>query len=133
MPRKPRLPRLLLLMPALLTTLAACQRPQTASSAAPTRPRTLQTPPAELTLPERLTRYDPKPSGQITSVDKGQLTQLTEAYKQAVAAVAKLNGRIAGWNQWAACQKALFDGLPRPDGCGLTQTPAPASPPAAGK
>ena len=133
MPRRPRRPYL----PAaalLLTILAACQHPQTTSSAAPTRPRTLPMPPVELTLPERLTRYDPRPSGQITSVDKGQLTQLTEAYKQAVAAVAKLNGRIAGWNQWAACQKALFDGLPRPDGCGLAQTPAPgASTPAASK
>ena len=133
MPRKPRLRPLLLLVPLLLTTLAACQRPQTASSVAPTRPRTLPTPPAELTLPERLTRYDPRPSGQITSVDKGQLTQLTEAYKQAVAAVARLNGRIAGWNQWAACQKALFDGLPRPDGCGMTPAPAPAPAPATSK
>ena len=130
MPRKPRRSRQLLGVPLLLMTLAACQRPQTASSAAPTRPRTLPTPPVELTLPERLTRYDPRPSGQITSVDKGQLTQLTEAYKQAVAAVARLNGRIAGWNQWAACQKALFDGLPRPDGCGLASAPPPA---AAGK
>jgi hypothetical protein len=122
-----------LLVPLLLTTLAACQPPRTASSVAPTRPRTLQTPPAELTLPERLTRYDPRPSGQITSVDKGQLTQLTEAYKQAVAAVARLNGRIAGWNQWAACQKALFDGLPRPEGCGLAQTPSSTPSPAASK
>jgi hypothetical protein len=65
----------------------------------------------------------------VTTVDKGQLTQLTELYKQAVAAVARLNGRIAGWNQWAACQKALFDGLPRPDGCAGA---APASPPAQG-
>ena len=126
--RKPRPPHPLVVVPLLLMTLAACQRPQTASSVAPTRPRTLPTPPVELTLPERLTRYDPKPSGQITSVDKGQLTQLTEAYKQAVAAVAKLNGRIAGWNQWAACQKALIDGLPRPGGCGIT--PPPATPPA---
>ena len=134
MPRKPRPPRLLLI-PVLLTTLAACQHPRTASSVGLTRPRTLQMPPAELTLPERLTRYDPKPSGQITSVDKGQLTQLTEAYKQAVAAVARLNGRIAGWNQWAACQKALFDGLPRPDGCGLGPSPAASAPaaPAGGK
>src|SRR5262249_21265968 len=91
MPRKPR-PLHLLLLPLLLTTLAGCRHPRTASSDAPTGPRTLPTPPAELTLPERLTRYDPKPSGQVTSVDKGQLTQLTEAYKQAVAAVAKLNG-----------------------------------------
>ena len=133
MPRKPRLPRQLVVVPLLLMTLAACQRPQTASSVAPTRPRTLPTPPAELTLPERLTRYDPKPSGQITSVDKGQLTQLTEAYKQAVAAVAKLNGRIAGWNQWAACQKAQFDGLPRPEGCGLTPPPGSDKAQAAGK
>jgi hypothetical protein len=125
--RKPRRPRHRALMPVLLLTLAACQHPQTASSVAPSVPRTLQTPPAELTLPERLTRFDPHPSGQVTTVDKGQLTQLTEAYKQAVAAVAKLNNRIAGWNQWAACQKALFDGLPRPEGCGLTQTPAPAA------
>jgi hypothetical protein len=90
-------------------------------------------PRAELTLPERLTRYDPHPSGQITSVDKGELTQLTEAYKQAVAAVARLNGRIAGWNQWAACQEALFDGLPRPEGCGLTPPPSSARAPTAGK
>jgi hypothetical protein len=124
MTRKPRLllrPTVLL----LLMTSAACQHPQTASSAALTRPRTLPTPPAELTLPERLSRYDPHPSGQLTSVDKGQLTQLTDAYKQAVAAVARLNARIAGWNQWAACQKALFDGLPRPADCGTA--------PAAGK
>ncbi len=132
MHRKPRLLHQLL-VPLLLMTLAACQRPQTASSVVPTRPRTLPTPPAELTLPERLTRYDPHPSGQITSVDKGQLTQLTDAYKQAVAAVAKLNGRIAGCNQWAACQKALFDGLPRPEGCGLAQTTAPATQATAGK
>jgi hypothetical protein len=74
-------------------------------------------PPGELTLPERLTRYDPRPSGQVTTVDKGQLTQLTELYKQAVAAVARLNSRIAGWNQWSACQRALIQELPKPAGC----------------
>lgn len=132
MHRKPRLPiRLAVLL--LLMTSAACQHLRTASSAGRTRPQTLQMPPAELTLPERLSRYDPHPSGQITSVDKGQLTQLTELYKQAVAAVARLNGRIAGWNQWAACQKALLDGLTRPAGCGIAAAPAPSSPPTAGK
>ena len=126
MPRKPGLLLSRLTLPLLLMTLAACQHPRTVSSAGSTVPRTLPTPPVELTLPERLTRYDPHPSGQITSVDKGQLTQLTEAYKQAVGAVARLNGRIAGWNQWAACQKALFDGLPRPENCRLS--PPPQSP-----
>ena len=127
MPRKPRLPRRPAAMLLLLLISACCQHPRTASSVARSAPRTLPTPPAELTLPERLTRFDPHPSGQITTVDKGQLAQLTEAYKQAVAAVARLNGRIAGWNQWAACQKALFDGLPRPEGCGLPQAAAPAA------
>lgn len=88
-------------------------------------------PPADLTLPERLTRYDPHPSGQITTVDKGQLTQLTDLYKQAVAAVARLNGRIAGWNQWAACQKALLDGLPRPASCGAVPAATPTAAPSA--
>ena len=131
MPRKPRLP-LRLAVPLLLMTSAACQHPRTVSSAAPIKPRTLPTPPVELTLPERLNRYDPHPSGQITSVDKGQLIQLTELYKQAAAAVARLNGRIAGWNQWAACQKALLDGLPRPAGCGIAVAPTPASTPTPG-
>ena len=93
MPRKPRLlhrPT----VPLLLMTLAACQRPQTASSAAPTRPRTLPTPPAELTLPERLTPLRSHTLAvRLTSVDKGQLTQLTDAYKQAVAAVARAQWR----------------------------------------
>lgn len=74
-------------------------------------------PPAELATPERPDHVALKPSGEMVTVDKGMLSQLTDGYVGALGMVARLNLRIAGFSAWAACQKASLATGQSPPGC----------------
>ena len=74
-------------------------------------------PPAELAKPERPEHFTPTPTGQLVTVDKGELDQLAQALKSALGMITELNLRIAGWSHWATCEKAELATGQKPAGC----------------
>ena len=101
----------------LLSILAACSSPSMMSPNARAWRPTLPTPPAELAKPERPAKLAPAPTGELVTVDKGELLQLSQGFKDAIGMVATLNGRIAGWSTWAACQRRYIATGVKGPGC----------------
>ena len=110
-----RLQLLTLLCLPLLS--AACQTVSTEGSLARTERPTMPTLPEELVKTERLAPIVGKPSGELVSIDKGVLAEISERLVQAAGAIERGNNRAGGVRKLWTCVDTIMRTGVTPPGC----------------
>jgi hypothetical protein len=115
--------RSMLSRPALLVLLllpllsSACATSSTPASIARTERARLPKLSVELTRTERLATIAAEPTGELVTIDRGVLAELTSVAAAAIGAVERLNTRIGGLIQERACTAAVLETGVKPAGC----------------
>lgn len=110
---RPLLPALLL---SPLLSSGCVTRSMPASLARTERP-TLPTLPAEMTRTERLTPLTARPTGELVTIDRGVLAELTAFAAAAIGAVEWLNTRIGALKLERRCTAAVLATGTAPAAC----------------